>query len=291
MQPLTPEGQQTIHQLAQQHGFSPDAVMAMLQSLLAGHGTMAQFNHPEFGGTGQWMQSGMIMLSDMFNQALKAKVDGLCHALSTLLSQQPDMLRPRSTQMQHQGQQPASPMGGSPQPRHPGPSGPTSLFVSPSEGATRSWWPVDLEKPTAVGTQNHIRYAYFREPRRLAIEINGQVTVYDTLDHQISGFSQQQAGGSSLTFTSQHGVVSLAALPVLTYPVEHQPQEEEQVAPPEDKGTLWPVPSSASAESPQGRAEADEIFTVIERLAELKAKGLLTEEEFTAKKAELLRRL
>jgi uncharacterized repeat protein (TIGR03803 family) len=27
----------------------------------------AQFSHPEFGGSGQWMRGGMIMVSDMFN--------------------------------------------------------------------------------------------------------------------------------------------------------------------------------------------------------------------------------
>lgn len=289
MRPLTPEGQQMINQLAQQYGFSPEAVAVMLQSLIAGHGTMAQFNHPEFGGTGQWMGSGMIMLSDMFNQALKAKVDALCHALSTLLSQQPEMVRPRSTQTQYQGQQPMSPMGSSQQPKSAGLSTPTSLFMSPSEGATSAWWPAELGHPSAVGTQNDIRYAYFRDPRRLAIVVNGQVTVYDTLDHQISGFSQQQAGGSSLTFTSQHGVVSLADLPVLTHP--GGAQQREAAALPEDTSAPQHEPGLASADPSQRRAEADEIFTVMERLAELKAQGILTEEEYTAKKADLLRRL
>jgi hypothetical protein len=32
--------------------------MSMLQSVMDGNGTMAQFNHPEFGGAGQWMQGG-----------------------------------------------------------------------------------------------------------------------------------------------------------------------------------------------------------------------------------------
>ena len=35
----------------------------------------------------------------------------------------------------------------------------------------------------------------------------------------------------------------------------------------------------------------DEIFSRIERLAELRQKGILTEEEFAAKKTELLARL
>jgi len=33
------------------------------------------------------------------------------------------------------------------------------------------------------------------------------------------------------------------------------------------------------------------MFAALERLAELKQKGILSEEEFTAKKAELLRRI
>ena len=92
MRPLTPEGRRTITHLAQRYGFSAEAVMTMLQSVIEGHGTMAQFNHPEFEGVGHWMQGGMIMLSDMFNHVLKAKVDGLCNGLSNLLLHQPDAL-------------------------------------------------------------------------------------------------------------------------------------------------------------------------------------------------------
>jgi len=35
----------------------------------------------------------------------------------------------------------------------------------------------------------------------------------------------------------------------------------------------------------------DQVMATIEKLAELKAKGILTDEEFTAKKAELLKKL
>jgi hypothetical protein len=35
----------------------------------------------------------------------------------------------------------------------------------------------------------------------------------------------------------------------------------------------------------------DEVMATIEKLADLKAKGILTEEEFSAKKAELLKKL
>jgi hypothetical protein len=40
---------------------------------------MAQVSHSEFGGSGQWMAGGAIMISDMFNHALKARVDAVCN--------------------------------------------------------------------------------------------------------------------------------------------------------------------------------------------------------------------
>ncbi len=46
-----------------------------------GNGKMAQFNHPEYGGTGQWMP-GMTMVGDMFNAAMKGRVEGLFAALT-----------------------------------------------------------------------------------------------------------------------------------------------------------------------------------------------------------------
>ena len=54
---------------------------------------MAQFTHPELGGSGQWMQGGMTMVGDMFNNALKAQVDGLCAELSRFLAQHPGVLQ------------------------------------------------------------------------------------------------------------------------------------------------------------------------------------------------------
>jgi hypothetical protein len=106
MRKLTPAGQQLIEEVAQRHGFSTDAVMSMLESVIRGNGSMAQFNHPEFGGSGQWIQGGMTMVSDMFNNYLKGRVDGLCSELSRLMANQPDLLiRSGSFQSQSQGTQ------------------------------------------------------------------------------------------------------------------------------------------------------------------------------------------
>jgi hypothetical protein len=121
--------------------------------------------------------------------------------------------------------------------------------------------------------QNGVRYAYFAQARRLAIEIGGTVTVYDTLDHQIGSFSQQQSHGGSLTFSSQHGLVDVATLPVMSA------EGGARSAP------ASPQPSSVAAQP------ASDIFATLEKLAELHGKGILSNEEFASKKAELLGRL
>ena len=93
MPQLTSEGQQHVTALAQRYGVSTEAVVTLLQALVHGHGTMAQFDHPELGGRGQWMPGGMVMVGDMFNHALKATVDGLCTALAALLAAAPSCWR------------------------------------------------------------------------------------------------------------------------------------------------------------------------------------------------------
>jgi hypothetical protein len=57
-----------------------------------------------------------------------------------------------------------------------------------------------------------MRYACFPESRRLAVMRDGRVRVYDTGEHRIGGFSQQQSGSQSLTFTSQTGSIRLEDL-------------------------------------------------------------------------------
>lgn len=80
-----------------------------------------------------------------------------------------------------------------------------------------NWWPGDLGAPASTGAQNNMRYAWFAGSRRLAVDLGRRVWVYDTGDHNIGGVSQQQSGGGmTLTFTSQYGVVDLAALPVVS---------------------------------------------------------------------------
>jgi hypothetical protein len=97
-----------------------------------------------------------------------------------------------------------------------------SPAVSLRWGSNRNWWPGDLGVPASVGAQNNLRYAWFPSTQRLAVDLGGNIRggdiwVYDTGDHQIGGVSQQQSGGGmSLTFTSQHGVVDIASLPIVS---------------------------------------------------------------------------
>lgn len=302
MRQLSPAGQQVINDLARRHGFSPDAVTSMLESVINGNGSMAQFNHPEFGGSGQWMRGGMIMVSDMFNNHLKGRIDGLCFELTGLVASQPDLIRSGSFQSQGQGggqqfnvgggqqqQQGGGYGGASQQQNSSGPVGPVSLFVPPAPGTSGNWWPADLRSPTSTGAQNNVRYAYFAPARRLAIEVNGHVTVYDTLDHQISGFSQQQSYGGSLSFSSQYGLIEVASLPVMS--IDGVPPQ--QPVPPA-AAPAASAPSQAQ-EGPAFRAQAitreEDVLATIEKLANLRDKGILSDEEFATKKAELLSRL
>ena len=297
MQQLTPQGRQAIDDIARRHGFSAEAVTAMLWAVVQGQGSMAQFGHPEFGGPGQWMRGGMTMVSDMFNHALKARVDGLCNELAGLVASQPELLHGGSFQSQSQGgmpgQQQSAWSGGAQPPGEGMPAPAASLFV-PAAGGGGDWWGPGRGRPNSSGAQNGVRYADFAQARRLAIELHGRVTVYDTLDHHIGGFSQQQSGSGSLSFTSQYGLVNVDSLPVVS--VDGRPPAAASApTPPSAAPTPAPMPT-ATAPVPQagaagGLPQGLDVFAAIERLAELHARGVLTAEEFSAKKAELLSRL
>jgi hypothetical protein len=262
MQQLSMQGQQFVQDLAQRYGVSTDAVITMLYAVMNGNGTMAQFSHHELGGSGQWMQGGMTMVGDMFNYGLKSKVDGLCVEIANQLMNQPAYFQPPVSQSQFQSGN--ANQGG-------------SLFVSAA--AAGQWWPSDLGSPSSTGGQNNVRYAVFPGARRLVVDIGGQVTVYDTLDNQIGGVSQQQGGNDSMTFSSQYGTINVSSLPVIS--INGYLQQAQNFAP--------PAPFVNEAPAYQQAAAADgDVFAKIERLGDLFQKGILTEQEFTAKKMELL---
>ncbi len=78
------------------------------------------------------------------------------------------------------------------------------------------WWPDELGQPNSIGSQNDLRYAYFADSRRLAVQRGGKTTLYDTGEHRIGGVSQQQQNNDGgATFTSQIGDVRLEDLKVV----------------------------------------------------------------------------
>ncbi|SEP38718.1 Short C-terminal domain-containing protein [Methylobacterium sp. ap11] len=254
--------------IAARHGVGPDAVRHLLDALARGHGRMAQFDHPDLGGMGQWSAGGMTMIGDMFNTGLKARVVALCDELAPLAAAMPGENR-GSSQSQSQGFGSGDSWSGS--------------SVGGSWGGA-SWWPDGLGQPATSGSQNDARYAFFPQARRLAIESGGRVTLYDTGDHQIGGVSQQQGSSHSLAFTSQFGPVRLEELPVVGAP---GPAETSASRPMPVRET---APEAVSSASPAAGSGGD-VFGTIERLSELHRRGVLTEAEFAAKKTELLARL
>ncbi len=263
---VTPESESAIADIAQLHGLSREAVLAMLFAMHAGGGTMAQFNIPELGGSGQWMRGGMTMVGDMFDNALKARVDALCSALAQLLAT--TTVFPAQTSRSESG------------------------FTS------ANWWPAGLGVPSASGGQNDMRYAIFPSTRRLAVQIHGITRVFDTGDHQIGGAQQQQSGGGSPTvgFTSQFGTFDLSSLtelaaaqvaqtPAAAPAPASRPEPATHIAP----KTQPPDPNPSRTSGPSEDSAA--IVAAIESLAGLHQRGILSDEEFAAKKAELLGRL
>ena len=287
MQQLSQAGQQAITSIAHRHGVSVDAAMHMLDAVVRGNGSMAQFNHGEFSGSGQWMRGGMTMVSDMFNNYLKGRVDGLCSELANLVANQPGLLQAGSFQSQTQGApMPAVSWGtsGGSIAGEQAPSG--NLFAPPPP----DWWGSSLRHPNSTGAQNGARYAYFAQARRLAVEVGGTVTIYDTLEHQIGGFSQQQSGDGTMTCSSQYGTVSLGSLPIVSI----NGQAPVQVPAPAPWSKQGYVSASNTATAPAysaaGGPSAD-VLATLQKLADLHVAGVLTADEFSAKKADLLSRL
>jgi hypothetical protein len=246
---LTSQGERAVADLSTRYGLSTDAVLAMLEAVQLGNGTMAQFSHPEFGGRGQWMAGGMTMVGDMSNHGLQATVSGLASELSSLLA---------STPVYAPG--PVTAAG-------PGPVHQANLDC---------WWPGELGRPGSSGSHDNSRYAVFPQAKRLAVQSGGgPVRVYDTLDHVIGG-AQQGGLPGRLSFTSQYGTFTVESLSLVS---------TGQTTPPA------PGPAAPPERASSAGTDADAVLAALERLGDLHQRGILTDEEFAAKKTSLLSRL
>jgi len=283
MQKLTQAGDNLVSDLSNRYNLSRDAVEHMLVAVNNGGCSMAQFNCPELGGSGQWMRGGMTMVGDMFNHGLKATVDNLCSELADGLSN-------------------------------------LQVFPIVPAGTPNStqWWPSDCGVPFSTGAQNNTRYAVFAG--RLAVQINGQVTIYDTLNHNIGGVSQQQGGNDSLTFSSQFGTISVNQLPIISGAqvpeaantnftqqpeLQQQPASQpNQITPDTTQPELTQIETTAAQYQSDveqigspvttlkpSATSADDIIELIAKLAKLREAGAISDQDFDTKKAELLARL
>ncbi|WP_353722021.1 SHOCT domain-containing protein [Dyadobacter sp. 676] len=271
MKTLSADGRQKVTDIAARYNLQPETVERLLAAVIRGNGTMAQFNLSELGGQGQWMRGGMTMVGDMFNSALRGMVDKLCNELADLVTTA--LLfedRGEAVDAPEQAREVAN--AGADKS-----AGTGNDFFSQASGS----WPTIFGNPTASGSQNNFRYAYFAPVHRLVVEDAGKRTIYDTKHHHITGVSQQQGVTSSYRFTSQDGQVDLSTLEVVS-----DPDAPKQRRP----GITYDVTATAEL-GPESRNPQDIVISTIEKLNTLFEKGQITEEDFKAKKEELLRRL
>jgi hypothetical protein len=99
--------------------------------------------------------------------------------------------------------------------------------------------------------------------------------------HSVATHSAQQ---------QQHEADQDAQLAEMQQQAAYPPQQAPaQYAPPQYASA--PPPQYATAPAPVENAPAQDPIEMLQRLGELKAAGVLTEEEFQAKKAELLKQI
>ncbi|MEE7466521.1 hypothetical protein MOF8_06185 [Methylobacterium oryzae] len=295
-----------LQAVAERHGVSLDAVRHLIRALERGHGTMAQFDHPDLGGMGQWFSGGMVMVGRMFDDALKARVDALCTELAGALPaggfseaaptsvNGPPTLGTPTGALSGRNANTAAPVR---------PMRPRQKARSGTRARRMGRVPTSGEAGTAHnGAQDGLRYAYFPDRRRLAVDAGSGVALYDTGEHRITGVSQ---ANGSLGFTGPAGAVALdrlrrieaeVAAPRQVDPSQVDPSQVDpsQVDPSQVDPSQVDPSRADTAQRPApapDRSPADAVLTTIERLADLHARGVLTDAEFATKKAELLARL
>lgn len=189
-----------FNNLSKKHGFDIEAIKALADGMKSAGGRLARFDHPGLGGMGQWMPGYTKIGAN--DPALKERVNGLCEDLLRLLKSDGH-------------------------PHTPGTDEQPPGFAGQAEEKGEDdavWWPKTLgTSPNSVGGQNQVRYAYFADARRLAVDRgDGRVTVYDTGEHHVHGVAQRQGGSAfssdRLVFQSQHGEVDLDTLTIVEPP-------------------------------------------------------------------------
>ena len=232
---------------------------------------------------GQWSQGGMLMIGDMFNNALEvpgrparatscrrwcAVKAGRCPRPRSRNGRAPAR---RATRARAAARPPASACS-SPAPAVPATGGrPSSARPLRSVPRTTSATPASL-RPTGWRSSSaalRSRCSTPRPPDHRLLPAAGRRHILDLHQSARAGAGGRPAASSG----------------------RRARQHPWSAPPPAEAPTPAVTAAPASQPPAAGSATDDEIFSRIERLAELKQKGILTEEEFAAKKGELLARL
>ncbi|GAB4120142.1 MAG: hypothetical protein OHK0057_26060 [Thermoflexibacter sp.] len=162
-----------LKEIAMKYDLSLGAVIMLFSGLQNTQGNQVQFNHPELGGVGQW-QAGMIMIGDMFNHALKAKINELCHELALIVKKEQK--------------------------------------ATPKKSVIKNFDAI-YGTPALKGTQNDLKYAYYPAKDIFIIEQYGKLEKYSTEGYQVTGISQQQNYFSQdLIIQTDKGNITLSML-------------------------------------------------------------------------------
>jgi hypothetical protein len=85
------------------------------------------------------------------------------------------------------------------------------LHAVPTHLATsNSCWPPEFGPASTSGSSEELRYAYFPKNRRLAVESDGSLMIYDIGDYQFRGLLQAQSAGGAITIMTQRGRMRLS---------------------------------------------------------------------------------
>ncbi len=86
-------------------------------------------------------------------------------------------------------------------------------------GVVNSCWPLELGIASTSGSSPDMRYAYFPQNRRLAVEWHGVLTIYDTAEFQFRGMLRAHASEAiGISILTQRGRIRLSDLATVSTP-------------------------------------------------------------------------
>ena len=79
-----------------------------------------------------------------------------------------------------------------------------------------SWPPPQLRRPTSSGTHGNVKFAFFADKKRLLIETDGALQIFDSGAHQIREVDEPGGERPTVEFISQNGRHPICELRLLS---------------------------------------------------------------------------